>query len=305
MSLREDLHTKDFVITAELNPPKGSSPKALISNAAKIKNKVSAVNITDGSGASMKMCPLAISYLVQAEAGVEAIWQMTCRDRNRLALQSDLLGGWALGLKNVLVLGGDPVDKGDAPEAKPVYDLNTENLIKAITELKSGKDFDGNDVNIEEAGFNFCVAAAAHPAVPDLKKQAETMRRRLELGAEFFQTQICFEKDQLSKFAESIGSELASKTLVGITPLKTLRQGLFINKNIWGVDVPENVLNAMDKALGTDDPKSDSAKLNQATKGIELSKPIVEHARSLGFKGIHLMAIGQENNLDTIIDGII
>lgn len=303
MTLRQDLADKNFIVTAELNPPKGTDLTKLLANASKIKDKVSAINITCNSGASMKMCPLAISHLVQSQAAVEAIWQMTCRDRNRLALQSDLLGGVALGLKNILPLGGDPADKGDAPETKACFDLKTEELITAVQKLKNGKDFDDNEV--DAADFDYCVGSAAHPGVPDLAGQKETMLRRGALGVEFYQTQICFEKEQISRFAESIGEELCAKTLIGVTPLKTFGQAEFIHKNIWGVDVPESSMQAMQKALGDRDRKDAAAKIDQQKQGLELAKDLVEHIKSLNFKGIHLMAIGQESVLDEIIDAIL
>ncbi len=300
MSFREDLLTKDFIITAEINPPKGSHPEQAIKNAKKINNLVSAINITDNSGAAMKMCSLVLSYLIQKEAGVNAIWQMTCRDRNRLALQSDLLGAAALGLSNLLIL------RGDAPLApikeEKCFDLSTEDLIQAVTALKSGKDLDANE--LKEGVPDFCMAAAAHPGVPNLAAQKETMLKRLDMGIEFFQTQICFEKSQIDKFVESIGDELASKTILGITPLKTLAQANFMNKNIFGVTVPDLHLELMQKALGDLDPKSEQGKAAQQEQGLELARDLVSYIKTTPLKGIHVMAIGQEDILDQVIKSI-
>ncbi len=300
MSLRADLQSKKFIITAEINPPKGSHPEQAIANAKKISKLVSAINITDNSGAAMKMCSLVLSYLIQREAGVSAIWQMTCRDRNRLALQSDLLGAAALGLSNILVL------RGDAPlepiKEEKCFDMNTEDLIQAISALKSGKDLDNNP--LKEGVPDFCMAAAAHPGVPNLAAQKDTMLKRMDMGVEFFQTQICFEKQQIDKFVESIGEELAAKTILGITPLKTLAQANFMNKNIFGVTVPEAHLNLMGKALGEQDPKSEEAKSAQQKQGLILAKELVSHVKSTPLKGIHVMAIGQEDVLNEIVDFI-
>lgn len=304
MSLRTDIKDKSFVYTAELNPPKSTNPNSAIENAKKIKDLVSAINITDNSGANMKMCPMVLSYLVQKEAEVETIWQMTCRDRNRLGLQSDLLGGVALGLKNLLPLRGDDPKQGDHPETSQSYDFQTEELIKAINNLGNEKDFNENPVAIEPKGFSYCVGSAAHPGLPDLQGQKETMLRRIDLGVEFFQTQICFEKEQISKFAEIIGSELTSKTLLGITPLKTFNQAKFINDNIFGVKVSDLVLESMQAALGELDPKSDEAKQKQQETGLVLAKDLVDHVKALGFKGAHVMAIGQEASLDKVIQNL-
>lgn len=302
MSLRQDLENKDFVITAELNPPKHVDLSKMLENAKKLKGLVSAINITDNSGAGMKMASLVASYIMQRETGIEAIWQITCRDRNRLGLQSDLVGGSALGLKNLLILRGDiPVKDGSLAEEK-CFDLSTEDLLKAIQELKSGRDYDGHE--LKGASPDFCVAAAAHPGMPDLKVQAQTMQRRFDNGIEFFQTQICFEKEQIEKFIDSIGEELASKTLLGITPLKTIKQAEFMNKNIWGVTVPDSQIKIMQDALGQEDPASDAGKEAMQKQGLSLSKELVDYIKTTPLKGIHIMAIGQESRLDEIIKAI-
>lgn len=302
MSLRQDLSEKNFVITAELNPPKHTDLSKLISNAAKLKGLVSAINITDNSGAGMKMASLAASYIMQRETGIEAIWQLTCRDRNRLGLQSDLIGGAALGLKNLLILRGDiPIKDGSLPEEK-CFDFSTDDLLTAIQALKSGKDYEG--IELKGPAPDFCVAAAAHPGMPDLKAQTETMQRRFDNGAEFFQTQICFEKEQISQFIDSIGEELASKTLLGITPLKTIKQAEFMNKNIWGVTVPDSQIKLMQDALGDKDPQSDEAKLAMQEQGLSLAKELVDYIKTTPLKGIHIMAIGQETILDKVVKTI-
>ncbi len=298
MTLRQDLSSNKFIFTAELNPPKAANADILIARARPLKNLVSAINITDNSGASMKMASLAVSYLMQRETGIEAIWQMTCRDRNRLGLQSDLLGGWALGLRNILILSGDPADKGDAPTTKGSFDLKSDELLTAVSKLKQGQDFDNNKV---EGVIDYCAAAAAHPGAPDLKAQAETMQRRLDAGAEFFQTQIVFDIDQLKRFADSIPESLARKTLVGITPLKTLGQANFINKNIWGVNIPEANMATMTAAIGTDDAKSPDAMKRQHEAGLEIAQKLTAELRKLPFKGAHIMAIAQEDRLVDII----
>lgn len=302
MSLRNDLQDKHkFIITAELNPPKSTDASKVLENALKIKDSVSAVNITDMSGANMKMCSLAVSALLE-QNGIETIWQMTCRDRNRLALQSDLLGGIALGIKNILPLKGDDPKTGDHSETGQCFDLGTEDLLKALQNLKTGKDFNNNDVKIETLPFDYCVGSAAHPGVPNLAQQKETMQRRLGLGVEFFQTQISFDKKQIDQFVEAIGDELASKTIIGITPIKTLGQAVFMNDNIFGVTVPDDCLRKMETAFGTGNEEADLSKERQQFAGLEIAKDLVDHIRKTPLKGIHLMAIGQESKLDQIIE---
>lgn len=288
MSLAQALASDKFIITAEINPPKGTDYSTAIENVRKIKDLVAAVNVTDNSAAAMKMASLPLSYLIQRETGVEAIWQLTCRDRNRLALQSDLLGGAALGLKNLLVLKGDP-PQAPISEDK-CFDLGTEDLLTIISGLEAGKDHEGKE--LKQGAPDFCVGSAAHPGLPNLQSQRETMERRLELGVDFFQTQICFERDQIDKFVESIGEKLASKTILGITPLKSLKSAEFMNKNIFGVTVPDSDMKVLEEAE------------DQAAAGLELSKKLVEHIKSTPLAGIHVMAIGQENILDQIITTI-
>lgn len=289
MSLRDKINKPGFIITAEINPPKGCDPAIAIENVAKIKDLVAGVNVTDNSAGAMKMASLPLSYIIQKETGVEAIWQMTCRDRNRLALQSDLLGGAALGVSNLLLLRGDPPQEPIKEEK--CFDIGTEELIQIIAGLKQGKDSDGKE--LKQGIPDFCAAAAAHPGMPDLAAQKETMLRRLDMGVEFFQTQICFEKEQIDKFVESIGEELASKTILGITPLKSLKQANFMNKNIWGVTVPDADIQAMETAGD-----------KETERGLELAKQLVDHIKTTPLKGIHIMAIGQEDVLDQIIKTI-
>ena len=300
MSLREDLKQDRFLFTAELNPPKSVDISHLLDRAKQLKGLVSAINITDNSGASMKMAPMAVSHLIERDAGIDAIWQMTCRDRNRLALQSDLLGAWALGLRNVLVLGGDPPDKGDAPETKACFDLKSDDLLKAIHNFRQAKDYDNNPLS--GPALDYCAGAAAHPGMPDLQKQSATMFQRRDLGAEFFQTQIVFDLEQLHRFAESLPDDLAKMTLVGITPLRSLSQANFINKNIWGVSIPEAEILAMQAAIEGLDPKSPEAMQKQHELGLKAAQRLVLAIREeTAFKGVHVMAIGQEDKLPQIL----
>lgn len=289
MSLRQKIQKPGFIITAEINPPKGSNPSLALNNVAKLKSLVAGVNVTDNSAGTMKMASLVLSYLIQKETGIEAIWQMTCRDRNRLALQSDLLGGAALGLTNLLLLKGDPPNEPIKEEK--CFDIGTEELVKIISELKQGKDSEGKE--LKQGSPDFCMAAAAHPGLPNLEAQKETMLRRIDLGVEFFQTQICFDKNQINKFVDSIGEELAAKTILGITPLKSLGQANFMNKNIFGVTVPESDMKSMEAAAG-----------RETERGLELARDLVRHIKTTPLKGVHVMAIGQEDILDSIIKTI-
>lgn len=305
MNLSADLKSKKFIATAELNPKKSFNCETLIVNAKKLKDKVSAINITDNSGAGVKMSSLVASYLMQRETGIEALWQVTCRDRNRLALQSDILGAAALGLKNILPLRGDDPKQGDYPETQAAFDIGTEDLIQIIKIIESGKDFAGKELKpFKENTYNFCVGSAAHPGMPDLKTQRETMERRLSYGVEYFQTQICFDPKQLESFRNTISDDIARKTLLGITPIKTFRQASFMHENIWGVEVPDSLMNELKSHYYENDPKNENALRTQREIGLKNAKEITNLVKDMGFKGIHLMAIGQEAALDEILDNI-
>jgi 5,10-methylenetetrahydrofolate reductase len=301
MSLRSDLNSNKFIITTEINPPKSADVSESIINASKVKNLVSAINITDNSGAGMKMSSMVLSYLIQSKLGLETIWQITCRDRNRLALQSDMLGAWALGIKNILALRGDIPPGASGLKEEKCFDLNTDELLVAIQKMKIGEDLDGKIFTPLNNLPEFCTGSAAHPGVPDLKTQKETMQKRMDSGVEYFQTQICFEKDQINRFIDSIGSELASKTLLGLTPLKSFKQAEFMNKNVWGVTVPETHLSIMQSAILENDPDSDESKQKQHLAGLEMAYDLFEYIKTTPLKGVHIMAIGQEQVLDLII----
>jgi methylenetetrahydrofolate reductase (NADPH) len=305
MSLREDLQKKNFVITTELNPPKSCDVSEALANALKIKNLVSAVNITDNSGAGMKLSSLVLSYLIQSQTGLETIWQITCRDRNRLALQSDTLGAWALGLKNILALKGDIPPGSSSLKEEKCFDLSTDELLLAIKKMKTGEDLEGKNFKPMGNLPDFCVGSAAHPGVPNLEAQKETMLRRMDSGVEFFQTQICFEKEQIDKFIDSIGTELASKTLIGLTPLKSFKQAEFMNKNVWGVSVPVSHLEKMEASISKTEPESELSLKNQQEMGMELACELFNYITQTPLKGVHLMAIGQENYLDIILNKLV
>lgn len=304
MSLKEDLSNTNFIATAELNPPKSFECEKLLENASKLKGLVSAINITDNSGATVKISSMTVSHLIHREFNIEPIWQITCRDRNRLAVQSDLLSAKLLNLVNILPLRGDELKQGDYPDAKASFDLNTEELIQVIKNLESGFDLAGKELKPHLNNFNFCVGSAAHPGLENLLAQKETMLRRIDLGVDFFQTQICFDLDQLKRFREAIGGELASKTLLGITPIKSLKQAEFMHKNIWGVNVPDYISSELEK-VAADQSISETESIDaQREIGLKYSKEICLEVKNLGFKGIHLMAIGQEAHLSEILKRI-
>ena len=273
-----------FIITCELAPPKGTDVSSLIQMAKSLENLVDTVNLTDGQGGNMRMCPLAAASFLLKE-GVDVVWQVTCRDRNRIALQADCLGASAIGIKNILPMRGDDPKAGDHPDAKPVFDLETTELIRVIKKLNDGFDMSGKEL---KGKTDFFIGCTAHPNTPDLKKQRETLEERFAIGAGFIQTQICYEIEQIKKFIDSLG-ELAKKTILGITPLKGLKMANFMNEKVFGVTVPAEIMKRLEDSK------------DQQKEGLNIAKEIVLEIRKTNIGGIHVMAVGQENELPDII----
>lgn len=287
MTLSEAIISQKFIITCELAPPKGTDVSNIIQMSKALTRLVDAVNLTDGQGGNMRMCPLAAATFILKE-GLDVIWQVTCRDRNRIALQADCLGASAIGIKNVLPMKGDDPKAGDHPDAKGVFDLDTTELIKTLNKLNSGFDMSGKEL---KGKTNFLIGCTAHPNAPDLKKQKETLDERFELGASFIQTQICYEIDQIKKFLDSLG-ELAKKTIIGITPLKSLKMANYMNEKVFGVSVPQEIIKRLENSK------------DQQKEGLSISREIVSQLKSTSLGGVHIMAVGQENELPSIIDSL-
>ena len=284
MGLKEAINKQKFIITCELAPPKGTDVSSLIEKAIELRDLVDAVNLTDGQGGNMRMCPLAAATFLIKEK-VDVIWQITCRDRNRIGLQSDVLGAWAIGIRNVLPMRGDDPKSGDHPDAKPVFDLDTTELIKVLNKLNQGFDMVGGEL---KGKTDLLIGCTAHPNAPDLKKQKDTLQERFNLGAGFIQTQICYEPDQLKRFIDSLG-DLAKLTIIGVTPLKSLKMATFMNEKVFGVSVSQKLMERLEKSK------------DQKQEGLLIAKEIVDSLKTTGIGGIHVMAVGQEKELPSII----
>src|SRR3990167_394151 len=200
------LGKKSFLVTMEVNPPKGTDLAEVLKAVDGVKGLVDAINVTDGSGAIMRACSLAVAKAV-LDAGVDPILQMTCRDRNRLALQADLLGASILGIRNVLLLTGDDPKAGDHPEAKPLFDINSAALMQVAKGLTEGKDMDGKEL----AGRpKVCIGAACDPGAKDIEVEMQKLQAKIQGGAEFFQTQAVFDPPKLQAFMARVRSAAPS-----------------------------------------------------------------------------------------------
>src|SRR5919109_3258168 len=196
----EVLQSGTFLITTELNPPKGTHLEPLLAHAERLRDVVHAFNLTDSHSSRMTMAPLAVARLL-VERGIEPILQMTCRDRNRLALQSDLLGAAALGVRNIICMTGDPPGAGDHPDAKPVFDLEVLGLLQAAAALQAGADLGGHQL---QGTPTFCVGAVVNPGAPDLDKELRRMEDKVARGARFFQTQAVYDAAAFAQFMDKV-----------------------------------------------------------------------------------------------------
>ncbi len=284
--LSEALKKKEFAVTSEVGPPKGVNIKACIEDAELIKDRVTAINVTDNQSAVMRISSKAICrHLV--EKGMEPVFQLVCRDRNRIALQSDLLGVWSLGIQNVLCLTGDHNSLGDHQGSMPVFDLDSVQLIKAITDLNAGRDMEGNELDGSPDLFHGAVVTPeSDPVEPQLIK----MKKKIDAGAQFFQTQAVYSPDVFEKFMNE-AQKLGVPVMVGIVVLKSAGMAKFMNANVAGVSVPDSIIKQM-----ADTPKEDRAK-----KSIEISAQIIRQVKSM-CQGAHIMPLGWDKHVPAILE---
>lgn len=288
MSFKDTLNSGKFVVTAEVGPPKGTDIKEMIHHIEILKGKVDALNITDNQSAVMRICSLAVCKIA-LEHGVEPVLQMTCRDRNRIGLQSDLLGANILGIKNVLCMTGDHVLAGDHKQAKPVYDVESVQLLNIVNSLNNGKDMAGNDL---KGSTDFFQGAVVTPEANPLEPQLIKFDKKVKAGAKFFQTQAIYD---INKFEEFMGyaRKLPVKILAGIVVLKSVGMANFINNNVPGIRVPQELIDEL-KAAGKE--KALDTGLNIAARHIKQLKE--ENICD----GVHIMAIGMEDKVPVIME---
>ena len=284
MSLRDTVKSGKFVVTAEVGPAKGVDITEFSENAELLKGRVTAVNVTDQQSAVMRLGSLAGCILLK-EKGLEPVLQITCRDRNRIALQSDLLTASVLGFENVLCLTGDYVTLGDQPHAKPVFDLDSVSLLQAARGLEEGKDLSGNELKGAPKFFlGACVTPGADPLGPQLIK----LEKKVKAGAQFIQTQAIYEPKKFESFM-SEAKKLGVPIMVGIVLLRSAAMARFMNKNVAGINVPDALIDEMDKAE------------DKAQKGIEIAARLIKETKSM-CQGAHIMAIGLERRVPAILD---
>jgi len=286
-SFRKVLQSGAFVVTSEIGPPKGTDVTKMVHHIEILKKKVHALNVTDNQSSVMRYPSLGGAILVK-ERGGEAILQMTCRDRNRLALQADLLLAYSRGVSNVLCLTGDAVPVGDHKTAKSVFDLDSTQLLRAIRTLETGKDLGGNSL---EGKVEFCAGAIVTPEARPLEPQLIKFEKKVECGAEFFQTQAVYDLDKFRSFMD-YARKFPVKILAGIVLLTSAKMAKYMTENVPGIFVPQLLITELANA-----PKGQALQ-----KGIEIAARMIRAIKEEKISdGVHLMAIGREEVVPAIL----
>ncbi|MFC2065872.1 methylenetetrahydrofolate reductase [Chloroflexota bacterium] len=287
MSLKSKLDSGKFAITCEVGPLKGTDVTEVEEATELLKDKVDAANVTDQQSSVMRLGSLAVSIML-VNKGLDPIFQVTCRDRNRIALQSDLLSAWVMGIKNVLALTGDLPALGDHPRAKPVYDLDSVTLLHTIRRLNAGYDLAGNELKGKTGFFPGAVVKVESDTEASMELQLIKLEKKIEAGARFIQTQAVYDAEHFAKFLKRV-EKFKVPVLVGVIPLKSAGMARFMNRNVAGVYVPENLIEEMEQTE------------NRAQKSIEITARLIKEMKPL-CQGVHIMAIGWEKRVPEILD---
>lgn len=279
-----------FAVTTELAPPDSADPAQVFERASVFDGYVDAINATDGSGANCHMSSVAVCGLL-TRAGYSPIMQISCRDRNRIAIQGDLLGASAMGVANVLCLTGDGVQAGDHPQAKPVFDLDCISLLKLAADMRDQATFQsGRKLDVAPAVF---LGAAANPFAPPLDWRPHRLAKKIAAGAQFVQTQYCFDIDILKNYMQRVrdmGLHEHVFVLVGVGTLASARTARWIRQNVPGVHIPENIISRLEGAS------------DQRAEGIDICIELIQQCREIdGVRGCHIMAYRQEQHVPDII----
>jgi len=283
--LKDTLDSGKFAVTGEIGPPKGVNIEHCLEDAEKLRGQVVAINVTDLQSAVMRVGSLALCTKL-VERNIEPVYQLTCRDRNRLALQSDLLSAWTLGIRNVLCLTGDHPVLGDDRDAKPVYDLDSVQLLKAASNLNDGHDMCDHEL---DGNPDFFLGAVVTPSADPLEPQIIKMEKKVAAGAKFFQTQAVYDPEAFERFIKE-AKGFGVPVIAGIVVLKSAAMAKFMNENVAGIDVPEELVREMENT-----PKEDRRK-----KAVEISARLIRQLKPM-CQGVHIMPLGWDALVPDII----
>ncbi len=287
MNLREKLSLGKFVITVELDPPKSIDSNQILSEVSdkRFQNIVDAVNVTDCPMARLRTSPIALSHIIQEELSLETIFHITCRDRNLLGLQAELLGASMLGVENILALTGDPPDMGFHSMATGVYDLDSVGLVKMINGLNHGFDYTGEKLNNHT---NFFIGAAVNPTASDLKKEIKKIKEKIEGGAHFIQTQPIFDLEKLGSFLK-VTADIHIPIIIGVMPLKSYKMVQYLENNLPDIFIPNHIKERM--------------KEKTLEEGIKIARELIEGIKKLNeISGIHIFPLRNMNIVTQLFD---
>ncbi|MCD6271720.1 MAG: methylenetetrahydrofolate reductase [Deltaproteobacteria bacterium] len=291
-NLQKLLSEGKFVVTGECGPPRGANTEIIAKKADLLKGYVDAVNVTDNQTAIVRMSSISASvHLIRQ--GLEPVMQMVCRDRNRIAMQSDILGAWSLGIKNILCLSGDHQSFGSQPDALNVFDIDSMNLINMVKTMRDeGRDMSGFELNDPPEMF---IGAAANPFADPFEYRVLRLAKKIDAGADFIQTQCIYNMDRFKEWMRLAGEEgLTEKVhiLAGVTPMKSAGMAKFMKNRVAGMDVPDELIKRMESV------QKDKA----AEEGIKICLETIEDLRKIdGVHGIHIMAIEWEEKVSEIV----
>ena len=286
-AFRQAFEDKDFVVTAEVGPPKGTDIAELLEHVDLLKDKVDGLNVTDNQSSVMRISSLAVCRLILDHGG-EPILQLTCRDRNRMAIQSELLSASVLGVNNVLCLTGDYISVGDHPQAKPVFDLDSVQLLQTVGLMNSGKDLAGNEM---QGATDLFAGAVVTPEADPIEPQMLKFEKKIAAGAKFIQTQAIYDLDNFKRFMEQ-ARKYDTKIMAGIVLLVTPGMARYMNKNVPGIFVPDALIDEMASA----------EKGKKLEAGIRIAGRMIKQLREEKIcDGVHIMAIGKEGRVPDIL----
>ena len=286
LRLQQALEVGSLAITAEVMPPRGGDPRTTLAHARALRGLVHAVNVTDGSRAVMRMSSLAVCRLL-LDAGIEPVWQLACRDRNRIGLQADLLGAHALGIRNLLCLTGDPVRAGDQVCARSVHEFESVRLLQQVQAFNQG--IDPVQGLLPDGPTSLFAGAAADPQSGSWSGLRSRVRRKQQAGARFLQTQMVTDADCLRRFVEEISAPLGLPVLAGVFLLKSARNAAFINRVVPGAKIPQAIIDRL------------AAAANPADEGISIAAEQVATYAGIA-QGVHLMAVKAEERIPLILE---
>jgi methylenetetrahydrofolate reductase (NADPH) len=302
-NLKHALESGRFAVTAELGPPKGADRRVIEEKAQVLKGWADAVNVTDNQTAVTRMSSLAACAIL-AGLGLDPVFQITCRDRNRLALQSDVLGAYALGIRNVLCLTGDHQSFGNHPQAKGVFDIDSIHLITAVRMMRDEGRFLSGDELVGERPAIF-IGAVENPFAPPYEYRAMRLKKKVEAGAQFIQTQIVYNLARFREFVQRVGDlGLLNRLyiLAGVSPIKTLGAAKYMRDNVPGLDVPDELVTRMETVgKGLEDKQARSQAWRR--EGIKICVELIQQLREIkGVAGVHIMAIEWEEAVPQIVE---